>query len=91
VPAGIDAAAVRAKLAALPGVNEVHDLHIWAMSTTENALTAHLVMPAGHPGDGFLQELGHELREAFDIHHSTVQIEVADTGHACALAPEHVV
>ena len=91
VPAGIDAAVVRAKLAALPGVKEVHDLHIWAMSTTENALTAHLVMPAGHPGDGFLQQLGHQLHEEFEIQHCTVQIEVADTGHACALAPEHVV
>jgi cobalt-zinc-cadmium efflux system protein len=91
VPAGIDAVAVRARLAALPGVREVHDLHIWAMSTTENALTAHLVMPAGHPGDAFLQHLGHELHEEFGIHHCTVQIEVSDTGAACALAPEHVV
>jgi cobalt-zinc-cadmium efflux system protein len=91
VPPGIDAAAVRAKLAALPGVLEVHDLHIWAMSTTENALTAHLVMPSGHPGDAFLQRLGDELREQFEIHHCTVQIEVSDTGEACALAPEHVV
>jgi cobalt-zinc-cadmium efflux system protein len=91
VPAGIDAAAVRAKLAALPGVCEVHDLHIWAMSTTENALTAHLVIPAGHPGDAFLQQLGDQLQEAFDIHHCTVQIEVSDTGENCALASEHVV
>ncbi|MDB5857007.1 MAG: cation diffusion facilitator family transporter [Ramlibacter sp.] len=91
VPAGIDAAAVRAKLAALPGVSEVHDLHIWAMSTTENALTAHLVIPAGHPGDAFLQQLGDELQQAFDIHHCTVQIEMADTALPCALAPEHVV
>jgi len=91
VPAGIDATAVRAKLAALPGVREVHDLHIWAMSTTENALTAHLVMPSGHPGDAFLQHLGHELHEQFEIHHCTVQIEVSDTSQACALAPEHVV
>jgi len=91
VPSTIDAAAVRAKLAALPGVREVHDLHIWAMSTTENALTAHLVIPAGHPGDAFLQKLGDDLQETFDIHHCTVQIEVADTAHTCALAPEHVV
>jgi cobalt-zinc-cadmium efflux system protein len=91
VPAGIDAQRVHAQLAALPGVSEVHDLHIWAMSTTENALTAHLVMPAGHPGDAFLQHLCQDLQERFGIHHSTVQIELADTGRDCQLAPEHVV
>jgi cobalt-zinc-cadmium efflux system protein len=91
VPAGIDAAAVRATLAAQPGVQEVHDLHIWAMSTTENALTAHLVMPGGHPGDSFLQQLGCELKDHHQIHHCTVQIEVADTQEPCALAPDHVV
>ena len=56
VPAGIDPTAVRGYLGGLPGVAGVHDLHIWAMSTTETALTAHLVMPAGHPGDAFLIE-----------------------------------
>jgi cobalt-zinc-cadmium efflux system protein len=91
VPPGIDAETVRAKLAALPGVCEVHDLHIWAMSTTENALTAHLVIPDGHPGDAFLQRLGEDLRETFGIHHCTVQIEVSASGEGCALAPEHVV
>ncbi|NML47235.1 cation transporter [Ramlibacter sp. G-1-2-2] len=91
VPATVDEGAVRATLAALPGVTEVHDLHIWAMSTTENALTVHLVMPAGHPGDAFLQGLCRELKEHHQIHHTTVQIEVADTQQACALAPDHVV
>jgi cobalt-zinc-cadmium efflux system protein len=91
VPASIDAAQVRARLAALPGVREVHDLHIWAMSTTENALTAHLVMPDGHPGDAFLQRLCQDLHDGFEIHHVTVQVEVGDTGEACRLAPEHVV
>jgi len=91
VPAGIDTAHVREVLAALPGVAEVHDLHIWAMSTSENALTAHLVMPAGHPGDVFLRQVCAQLDERFGIHHATLQIEVASSGAACALAPDHVV
>lgn len=89
VPIGVEPAAVRAHLAALPGVAEIHDLHIWAMSTTENALTAHLVMPAGHPGDAFLNMICRSLAERFGIHHATVQIEVGDTTERCELAPEH--
>ena len=91
VPAGIDAAGVRVFLAAQPGVREVHDLHIWGMSTTENALTAHLVCPAGHPGDAFLHQLAHEIEHRFAIHHVTLQIELADAPAACVLASEHVV
>lgn len=91
VPAGIDAAGVRAFLAAQPGVREVHDLHIWGMSTTDNALTAHLVCPGGHPGDAFLHQLAHEIEHRFSIHHVTLQIELADAPAACALASEHVV
>jgi cobalt-zinc-cadmium efflux system protein len=75
VPGHIDEAAVRAHLAGLPGVARVHDLHIWPMSTTEAALTAHLVMPAGHPGDGFLHGLAHDLDHSFGIEHATVQVE----------------
>ena len=75
VPAGIDEARVRAFLAARPGVSAVHDLHIWPMSTTETALTAHLVIPAGHPGDGFLHALAHDLEHTFGIGHATVQVE----------------
>ena len=78
VPPGIDETGVRGFLAAQPGVEAVHDLHIWPMSTTETALTTHLVMPAGHPGDAFLRELAHELEHDFRIGHATVQIE---TGH----------
>ncbi|AZI36721.1 putative CDF-family cation efflux system protein [Caenibius tardaugens NBRC 16725] len=78
VPAGIDDAQVRAHLAALPGVNAVHDLHIWPMSTTETALTAHLVMPGGHPGDTFLLGLAQELEHRFRIGHTTIQIEVGE-------------
>jgi cobalt-zinc-cadmium efflux system protein len=90
VPSDIDPAAVANYLRKLPGVSEVHDLHIWAMSTTETALTCHLVMPKGHPGDEFLQKLCDQLHDKFKIAHPTVQIELADTG-ACKLAPDHVV
>jgi cobalt-zinc-cadmium efflux system protein len=89
-PSRIDPAAVRAFLAGRPGVEGVHDLHIWAMSTTEVALTCHLVMPGGHPGDGFLHGLCDQLTERFRIDHTTVQIETDPTA-ACALAPDEVV
>lgn len=82
VPPGIDAARVEAWLAGLPGVARVHDLHIWSMSTSDAALTGHLVMPAGHPGDAFLAELRHRLEHDFGIGHSTVQIELSE-GAAC--------
>src|SRR5712671_191302 len=90
VPSGIDVAAVRAFLAGLPGVASVHDLHIWPMSTTETALTCHLVMPAGHPGDAFLCDAAEELEHHFNIAHPTLQIEKGDA-HPCALASDHVV
>ncbi len=84
VPGHIDETAVRAHLAALPGVTAAHDLHIWPMSTTEAALTAHLVIPGGHPGDRFLQDLAHDLDHRFGIAHATVQVETGagdcDTG-----------
>ena len=90
VPAGIDPATVRAFLAAQPGVVELHDLHIWPMSTTETALTAHLTMPGGHPGDPFLMRLAAELGERFGIGHVTLQVET-DPNTVCALAPDQVV
>jgi cobalt-zinc-cadmium efflux system protein len=101
VPAGIDPEAVEAMLNGLPGVTRVHDLHIWPMSTTEAALTAHLVMPDGHPGDAFLSDLQHRLAHDFRIEHTTVQIELGDgaecrmhghghgNGHDHNDAPEH--
>jgi cobalt-zinc-cadmium efflux system protein len=91
VPEGVDAATVRGHLLALPGVTAIHDLHIWGMSTTETALTCHLVMPGGHPGDEALVHIAHELDERFHIHHSTLQIELGDSAEVCALTPEHVV
>jgi cobalt-zinc-cadmium efflux system protein len=90
VPAQIDPAAVRQFLSARTGVVAVHDLHIWSMSTTENALTCHLVMPSGHPGDAFLHDVASDLAKRFKIIHTTVQIEV-DPQMACALAPDEVV
>ena len=90
VPEGIDEAKVRAFLAGQTGVGAVHDLHIWPMSTTETALTAHLVMPGGYPGDPFLHELAHELAHAFGIHHPTIQVETA-SGEECAFESEAVV
>jgi cobalt-zinc-cadmium efflux system protein len=91
VPEGIDAAAVRAHLLGTPGVTALHDLHIWGMSTTETALTCHLVMPDGHPGDAMLNGIAQQLHHRFGIHHATIQIELADTEEACLLTPEHVV
>lgn len=80
VPRGIETDRVRAQLAQLPGVRELHDLHIWPMSTTETALTCHLVMPAGHPGDAFLEAAARNLHDAFNIRHVTLQIESQSCG-----------
>lgn len=90
VPPEIDPKEVTKYLGGLPGVEEIHDLHVWAMSTTETALTCHLVMPKGHPGDEFLQKIYHQLHEKFEIAHPTLQIELGDAG-GCKLAPHHVV
>jgi cobalt-zinc-cadmium efflux system protein len=91
VPEGIDPAAVRTHLASLPGVAAIHDLHIWGMSTTETALTCHLVMPDGHPGDAMLTQVAHDLEQRFGIHHATIQIELGDSADVCVLTPETVV
>jgi cobalt-zinc-cadmium efflux system protein len=90
VPSGIDPAAVRGYLEQCSGVVQVHDLHIWPMSTTEVALTCHMVMPAGHPGDAYLMDICQRLRRSFGIEHATIQIE-CDPNSACALAPDHVI
>ena len=91
VPAGIDPHAVDSYLAGLPGVDAVHDLHIWGMSTTEAALTAHLVMPRPPSDDKFLQEVGHQLHAKFEIGHVTIQIEHGDSDVDCHQAPADVV
>ena len=90
VPSGIDVDAVRTFLQGLPGVAQVHDLHVWPLSTTETALTCHIVIPSGHPGDRFLVDAAHELAHDFKIGHSTIQIEVSEDT-PCALAPDEVV
>jgi cobalt-zinc-cadmium efflux system protein len=89
VPAGIDPARVRAHLEAVSGVSAVHDLHIWPLSTEETALTCHLVMKDGSPGDIFLAETAHQLKERFGIAHATIQVETGEV--VCALEPDHIV
>ncbi len=89
-PRSIDPADVRGYLEGLPEVGEVHDLHIWAMSTTETALTCHIVTPAGHPGNDFLRRTAHDLERKFEIGHTTIQIEL-DQAEGCTLRPDHVV
>jgi cobalt-zinc-cadmium efflux system protein len=89
VPREIEPADVREYLQTLPGVSSAHDLHVWAMSTTETALTCHLVMPRGAPGDDFINQVCEELHRRFGIAHPTIQIETGD--QTCRLAPGHVV
>jgi cobalt-zinc-cadmium efflux system protein len=86
VPHRISTSKVKSRLAALPGVESVHDLHIWPMSTTETALTCHLVMPGGHPGDAFISATAQMLRDEFEIRHTTLQFEIGPgipCGSAC--------
>lgn len=89
VPPGISVAEIEAYLSGLPGVAKVHDLHVWSMSTTEIAMTAHLVMPDGVPASSFLSELAADVLQRFGVHHPTIQIE-PDASH-CALEPDSVV
>lgn len=91
VPRGVDPVRVDSYLRALPGVTEVHDLHIWAMSTTETAMTAHLVRPGCGLDDHLLHDIRRELEHRFAIAHATLQVEAGDTEHVCPLAPDHVV
>jgi cobalt-zinc-cadmium efflux system protein len=90
VPNTIDPQAVRRYLEFCTGVSSVHDLHIWPMSTTSNALTAHLVIPSGHPGDEFLMRAARDMKRRFGIGHTTFQIEISEET-ACLLAPDEVV
>jgi len=91
VPASVNRAEVLSYLRGLPGVSEVHDLHIWGMSTTENALTAHLVRPGRELDDSLLRRACVDLRERFSVHHATLQIEEGLAEHPCELAPMEVV
>ncbi len=86
VPGSIDITQVKTHLSQQAGVAQVHDLHIWAMSTTSIALSAHLLMPGGHPGDDFLHTLHKGLQQHFGIDHATIQIETSTTAQGCELA-----
>jgi cobalt-zinc-cadmium efflux system protein len=83
VPDGVDLGAVQALLEALPGVDRVHDLHVWAMGTSEIAMTAHLVMPHVQADDAFLQEATRQLHDGFDIEHVTLQVMRVPFSKAC--------
>jgi cobalt-zinc-cadmium efflux system protein len=87
VPDHVDLREVRALLESLPGVARVHDLHVWAMGTSQTALTAHLVMPEGHAGDAFLESATHQLHERFEIEHVTLQVVRTPFTRPCA-APD---
>ena len=87
VPEGIDRDQVYAHLSGLPGVTSVHDLHIWAVSTTETALTVHLVRADGGLEDRFLAEVRRDLLERFGIDHCAIQLEKGDPAYPCELAP----
>jgi cobalt-zinc-cadmium efflux system protein len=86
VPRGVDPEAVRAYLLGLPGVRELHDLHIWAMSTTDTALTVHLVMDVYPRDDGFLADVAQHLDHEFGINHATVQMERETADVTCRQA-----
>ena len=88
VPRNIKPSEVKEYLHGLDGVKEVHDLHIWAMSTSETAMSAHLLMPAGHPGDAFIWRVVNELAKRFNITHATIQIELGDCGEECQLSTD---
>ena len=83
VPRGMDPSEIRAWLSVQPGVEGMHDLHIWPLSTTETALTAHLLMPEPPEDDEFLHHLASQLKDRFKISHATFQIERSDDSHAC--------
>lgn len=85
VPRRVDVLAIRAYLLELPGVIDVHDMHVWGLSTTETALTAHLVTPGGHPGDVFLDAVVTTLCSDHGIAHCTLQVEMGSTHHECGL------
>jgi cobalt-zinc-cadmium efflux system protein len=83
VPRNLDPKAVRKWLSDQPGVEGLHDLHIWSISTTETALTAHLLMPVPPANDRFLHDLAHQLQDQFRISHATFQIERGNDYYPC--------
>lgn len=91
VPEGTDLAAIQGYLSQLSGVAAVHDLHVWAMSTTETALTVHLVVPDRVVDDDAMAGICRDLHDRFGIEHTTIQIERGDGSAECGQAPAHVV
>jgi len=91
VPPGIRIAEVKKFLESLPEVCEVHDLHVWGMSTTETAMTAHLVIPNRRPDDCFYRDAASAMHDLFGIEHVTLQVENGDPDTPCRQAPDHVV
>lgn len=91
VPTSVDESKVAKFLKNLPGVIEIHDLHIWGMSTTETALTVHLVRPGATLDDKMLHHTAEELKEHFGIGHATFQVENGSNEYACSLRPDEVV
>ena len=86
VPGHIDLAEVRDYLRSLPEIDDVHDLHVWAMSTTETALTAHLIKPDARNDDELLARICRELHDRFGIEHTTLQLERSPTANVCRQA-----
>jgi cobalt-zinc-cadmium efflux system protein len=91
VPQGIERENVNLYLTGLPGVLEVHDLHIWGLSTTETALTAHLICRPGVTSESLLPQISAEVRRRFGIGHATIQLETEELARQCELRPDHVV
>jgi cobalt-zinc-cadmium efflux system protein len=91
VPDAIDMVDLQSYLSRIPGVTAVHDLHVWGMSTTEAALTVHLVMPHAPCEDALINRICNELHDRFGVEHATIQVERGDPAHPCPLASEHVV
>ena len=83
-PPGLDPEEIGAFLRGCQGIEKIHDLHVWPMSTTETALTVHLLVPTGYPGDAFTAEIAAALKDRFGVGHATIQIET-DAGTPCEL------
>ncbi len=86
VPQHIDLVKIEQFLKGCKGVYDIHDLHIWGISTTESALSVHLVLPEGYPGDEYVDNIMSVLKDQFKIQHSTIQIEQGTTTHNCSLS-----
>ncbi len=91
VPEGIDRDAVETYLRTLPGIAAIHDLHIWGLSTTDTALTVHLVQQEGTGGAALLPRIADEVRARFGIGHATIQLETLEAAEVCCLRPDHVI